>query len=1202
MSGYQRNQAWPIVTVAVLIAAIAAIDFFTPLGVVAPVLYVVAVFWAARFVSPKSGFAVAAACTVLVIVGGIVSPPTGDPWKAHVNRDITMVLIWVMAVLLYKHSQTKGLLARKNDSLHLLQEITVAANEAPTIDGALLVAVEKICVAMGWPVGHVYFPSDRGARELYPSTIWYLKHPQLFETFRRITEQTDFAPGEGLPGRVWASGDPAWIVDVTKDANFPRARLAKDIGVKAGFGFPVSTDRQVVAVLEFFYVDAVEPDGPLLEIMAYIGSQLGQIIERKRAEKALRESVERFELAVRGTRDGLWDAWAVSEDLFNPQNPIYYSPRFKELLDFSDHEFPNIIHSWASRLHPDDSDRVFKALQDHVDRRAPYDIEYRMITKSGQCRWFAARGQAIWDEAGRPVRMSGSFSDITARKLAQEAMRQSELQYRLLYDDNPSMYFTVAHDGTVLSVNRYGAQELGYTVEDLVGRPVLDVFYEQDKPAVQKAFASFVENPGRVARWEFRKVCKDGRVIWVKETANTSRDADGNPVVMVVCEDITERKQAEELLLLQSTVLEKIAIGSELQEVLNTLCLMVERLAPDSFCTVMRVAESGDKLRLVAGPSLLPEMTEAFDGLMLGERSGSCGTAAYCGQPVIVEDTKTDERWEGIRDVAYRFNIGACWSIPICVESKAEGKKVFGTFAITHTEAKKPSGSQRSLLETASQLAGIAIQRQRAEQALRSSEQRYRSIFDHAAVGIAHVAPDGRFLQANPVMCKILGYTIEEMRQLKFSEVTYPDDREESVRQVGQLSAGRIDKIAMDKRYIGKCGAVVWGKVSVGMVKPAADNSKYFVAVIEDITEQKRAEKERDRFFSLSLDMLCIAGMDGYFKRFNPAFERTLGYAREELLSKKIIEFIHADDRDKTLKEIERVRRGEMVTDFDNRYVCKDGSVRWLSWQSVTDTDAGVVYAVARDITDRMRAHEQAQQHQAQAAHVARLTTAGELASGLAHELNQPLAAISNYVQACVADLQADGWDKQEMIDTMNRASGQCHRASKIIRRLRNFVSRRELHATAMNINDVVHEAVGLIDLDTRTRGVSVCLDLDRDIQPVVGDSIQIEQVILNLAKNSLDAMSEVSNRPHVLTINTAPFNSQGIRVTLTDTGQGLSKDRIDEIFKPFYTTKPDGMGMGLSISRSIIEAHGGKLSARSKTGGGAVFQFTLPTTTRRST
>lgn len=269
--------------------------------------------------------------------------------------------------------------------------------------------------------------------------------------------------------------------------------------------------------------------------------------ERREAEATLRQAEERLALAVEGSSDGLWDGRPLKDEpWWSPRTPVWWSPRFKELLGFRSDEFPNVLESWAARLHLDDKERIFQALTAHIDRRIPYDVEYRLRTKRGEYRWYRARGQGMWDESGKLVRMAGSLQDIHDRVQAQAALKASEERYRALYDDQPSMFFTVSAAGTVLSVNQFGAQQLGYAVDELIGKPVLHVFDPDDQTAVGQAIAACFENPARVHRWEFRKRRKDGSLMWVKETVRVVQGARQEAIALVVCEDMTERKRAEE--------------------------------------------------------------------------------------------------------------------------------------------------------------------------------------------------------------------------------------------------------------------------------------------------------------------------------------------------------------------------------------------------------------------------------------------------------------------------------------------------------------------------------------------------------------------------------------------------------------------------------------------------------------------------------
>lgn len=194
-------------------------------------------------------------------------------------------------------------LRQKIAFVHLLQEVAVAANESPTADHALQIGLDRVCACTGWPVGHVYLAARDSGDELVPTGLWHVEDAGRFQAFRSVTEATRLARGVGLPGRVLASGKPAWIKDVRNDPNFPRARQARDIGVRAGFAFPVFVGSEVAAVMEFFSGEPEEPNEPLLEVMANVGAQLGRVIERRRAAEALQEAKEHYRTIIETAND-----------------------------------------------------------------------------------------------------------------------------------------------------------------------------------------------------------------------------------------------------------------------------------------------------------------------------------------------------------------------------------------------------------------------------------------------------------------------------------------------------------------------------------------------------------------------------------------------------------------------------------------------------------------------------------------------------------------------------------------------------------------------------------------------------------------------------------------------------------------------------------------------------------------------------------
>lgn len=250
------------------------------------------------------------------------------------------------------------------------------------------------------------------------------------------------------------------------------------------------------------------------------------------------------------------------------------------------------------------------------------------------------------------------------------------------------------------------------------------------------------------------------------------------------------------------------------------------------------------------------------------------------------------------------------------------------------------------------------------------------------------------------------------------------------------------------------------------------------------------------------------------------------------------------------------------------------------------------------EIVERKRAEEQAQRQQAELAHMARLSLAGEMAAGLAHELNQPLAAIMTLAEGCLLLIELQPDNREELSKILHQIVTQDHRAGEIIRHLKNFTRKTPPQQVPVNLHQIIREVAPFIETEARQRAVAVQFQLTEPILPVLADPIQIQQVVLNLASNAIEAMETMETMEtgrRELIIQTLPGGGNTIEVAVCDAGPGLSREIADQLFQPFFTTKPKGMGLGLSISKSIIEAYGGRLWVTPNTGHGVTFHFTLP-------
>ena len=273
----------------------------------------------------------------------------------------------------------------------------------------------------------------------------------------------------------------------------------------------------------------------------------------------------------------------------------------------------------------------------------------------------------------------------------------------------------------------------------------------------------------------------------------------------------------------------------------------------------------------------------------------------------------------------------------------------------------------------------------------------------------------------------------------------------------------------------------------------------------------------------------------------------------------------------------------------------KDGSTFPMKLEvgEMTSGERRFFTGFIRDLTERQETEHQLQELQTELARLSRLTAMGEMASTLAHEINQPLSAISNYLQGCNRLLETvDHPNAQKIRDALAETTKQTLRAGHIIRQLREFVARGETEKRPENINKLVEEASALALVGAKEEGVKTLFRFDIRIDPVLVEKVQIQQVLLNLMRNAIEAMQGCDRKE--LLVTTAASGKDMVEVSVADTGSGLAKEITDRLFEPFVTTKPAGMGVGLSISKRIIEAHGGEMWAEPNRGGGTVFRFTL--------
>jgi two-component system sensor kinase FixL len=495
--------------------------------------------------------------------------------------------------------------------------------------------------------------------------------------------------------------------------------------------------------------------------------------------------------------------------------------------------------------------------------------------------------------------------------------------------------------------------------------------------------------------------------------------------------------------------------------------------------------------------------------------------------------------------------------------------------------------------------------RKRAEAALREREARLNAVIDTAVDGIILIDGSGIIQVFNRACEALFGYRGHEVigRNVKMlMPAPYRDEHDGYIQSFHETGVRKIIGIGREVVGLRKDGSTFPMELSVGEATRGED--PVFVGIIRDITDRTRTEaalRERETrlrsIFETLTDAVVIIDEQGLIEQFSPTAERMFGYASAEVVGRNIAMLMPSPYQERHDGYLHHYREtGEKRIIGIGRVVVaqrKDHTTfpMELSVGEMRVDQRRSFIGFIRDITERQGTERRLQEIQSELLHSSRLSTMGQMASALAHELNQPLTAVINYAQATRRLLGA-GAGADKLVPIIDKAVAQAGRAGQIIRRLRDFLEKGETERRLENINKVVEEATALALVGVKDIGVRVRLDIGGNLPDAMMDKIQIQQVVLNLVRNAVEAMERSERRE--LVIQTA-LNDDEVETAVIDSGPGLPPDVVAQLFQPFVSTKPDGMGLGLSICRTIIEAHGGRLTGAAHPQGGTAFRFTLP-------
>ncbi len=361
-------------------------------------------------------------------------------------------------------------------------------------------------------------------------------------------------------------------------------------------------------------------------------------------------------------------------------------------------------------------------------------------------------------------------------------------------------------------------------------------------------------------------------------------------------------------------------------------------------------------------------------------------------------------------------------------------------------------------------------------------------------------------------------------------------------------------------------------------------------------------QKQRlDLVIASEPECVKLQAADGTILDMNPAGLAIIeAKRREDIVGKSAYGYIAPEWRAKYAEMTERVFRGETAT-LEFRLIARSGTERWMKTHAVPLRDRdGAIWALlgfTRNVTDRRRAEENERQHRISVAHMQRALSMGEMATTIAHELNQPLTAIVNYARGAIRRLQSGQGPIEPVIDSLEAASGEAERAAQIIRNIRNFLRKQPTRQERRDLNEVLQGVLAspYIQGELRRQAIRSRVALAEGLPAIDIVPIEIEQVILNLMRNAIEAMAGSAGRDKELSVATRRGEDGGVELAVCDTGPGLPPGKAGDVFAPFVSTKPDGLGMGLAISRSIVEAHGGRIRVEQTSEHGTTFVFSLP-------
>jgi PAS domain S-box-containing protein len=816
---------------------------------------------------------------------------------------------------------------------------------------------------------------------------------------------------------------------------------------------------------------------------------------------------------------------------------------------------------WAAAIHSDDVKGLVEYWHSCLASGTPVETEARMRRYDGAYRWFLFRANPLRDESGKIVKWYGTNIDIEDRKHREEALRASELSWRQIADSIPGLVATTGAMGEVEFLNRQTLEYFGKTNEELKNWALIGAVHPDDLPRVIEARKKSIE-AGQIYDVEQRCRRVDGVYRWFQVRGLPVRNAEGTITAWyLLLTDIDDRKKAEEALqsnernlsLIINAIPTYIHVlrtdGSVLyvnQAVLDYTGLTLEDVQKEDYRARFFHPEDVQRLREQRREALTRAVPFENEQRVLG-KDGRYRWFLVRYNPLLDEQGRIDRWYVAAFDIEDRKR----------AEQELKRSEAF----LAEGQRLSRSGSFSWCVAT---------------DEITWSEQLHR-IFE--------------FDERLPVTLERIGSRV------------YPDDL-----PLLQDMIERARRAASDFEYEHR---LLMPDQSVKHIHLVAHATRdiygrlEYVGAAQDVTQRRRAEAQVEQAYLRLAEAQRLSKTGSFITdllvddhdwseeafrifEFDPATKVTVQMIRD---------MVHPEDLPMFDAVIARGMTGTDV-DFVFRIVTSRGAVKHVRGMARLMAQIGgrpLFIGALQDVTESKVAEEALDRARSELAHVARVTTLNALTASIAHEINQPLSGIITNASTCLRMLNGDPPNVDGARETARRTIRDGNRASDVIMRLRALFSKKEFTPEPLDLNEATREVIALSLSDLQRNRVILRSELAEDLPPAIGDRVQLQQVILNLLRNASDAMVGVDDRPRQLLIRTRRDGDDRACLSVQDTGTGVNPQDFERLFEAFYTTKSGGMGIGLSVSRSIIERHHGRLWAEPNDGPGATFSFSIP-------